>query len=344
MINQDGSNSYKGSVKYPYIGLRSFSRAESNIFFGREKHTVQLIEKLSKENFIAIVGTSGYGKSSLAHAGLLAGLDAGLLHGKHWWTVEMCPNSDPFKNLAIGLLKKEDIDNDILKEHKDKFLNYVGSVESLEGRLSDSPYSLDKILRDNSLPKNHNLLILVDQFEEIFSYYDKENKDRATVFIELLLSICQSNKSAYVVITMRSEYLDRCAVFNGLSESISKGIFLVPPMTDEELHLSIERPAKSLGDVIESDLVEQIIKDTKTQEKKTDVLPSIQHILMRMWNDNKNLTKKYYNSLDGLGDSLSGCADDAYDKNKEKSIEEQKKHQKIIRILLFQPLVKTMHF
>ncbi|MDM8568578.1 WD40 repeat domain-containing protein [Thiotrichales bacterium HSG1] len=334
-----------GNTNPPYIGLRSFKRSDSRIFFGREKHTIQLIEKLANEKFIAIVGESGYGKSSLAYAGLLSGLDAGFMHGRHWWTVDMRPKmslaNSPFANLAEALLEEGTTDNDVLGEYKVKFSEKFAPVSSLQEKVSLTPYSLSHILYKQPLPPHHNLLILVDQFEEIFTHYEggnnddekKKNREDAKNFIRLLLNISRKNESVYVVITMRSEYLGKCAVFENLSEHITKGIFLIPPMTDEELRDAIKKPAQSFGRTIELDLVEQIIKDTKNQEEKTDILPSIQHILMRMCNDNKNLTKSHYGLLGKLGDSLSGCADYVYYAKEKKSIEEQKKHQKTIRIL-----------
>ncbi|MCP4698988.1 MAG: ATP-binding protein, partial [Gammaproteobacteria bacterium] len=94
------------SHEFPYPGLRPFERDETDIFFGREDHTDQLLEKLGQNRFLAVVGPSGCGKSSLVRTGLLAGLEGGLLSsaGIHWRIAEMRPGNHPFANLAEALL------------------------------------------------------------------------------------------------------------------------------------------------------------------------------------------------------------------------------------------------
>jgi hypothetical protein len=89
----------------PYIGLRPFDRSETDIFFGREQHTDELIDYLGSKHFLAVIGPSGCGKSSLIKTGLIAGLQAGYLAtaGSYWRIVEMRPSNQPFKALAAKL-------------------------------------------------------------------------------------------------------------------------------------------------------------------------------------------------------------------------------------------------
>ena len=99
--------------KFPYIGLRPFERDETDIFFGREQHSDELIDRLGANHFLAVIGPSGCGKSSLVKAGLIAGLEAGYLAttGTHWRIVEMRPGDHPYEKLADTLFSEL---NDVL--------------------------------------------------------------------------------------------------------------------------------------------------------------------------------------------------------------------------------------
>lgn len=312
--------------KFPYPGLRPYEQNEADIFFGREEHTDQLLEKLGQTRFLAIVGPSGCGKSSLARAGLLAGLKAGFLSEAsiHWRIAEMRPGNSPYVNLAQALLDKSILG--------DAYATYftednTDAAASLSASLSRGPFSLHEILQNTPLPPDTQLLILVDQFEEIFRYYDrgKENVNEAASFVSLLLATAQYTRaptqkegktSIYVVITMRDEYLRDCAVFQGLPEAINQGIFLPPRLTRDQLGEAIEFPAQVFGDEVEPALVNRLLNKISNDQ---DQLPVLQHALMRMWRlaraenpEQAILTLEHYKKIGGLEKALSKHADRAY--------------------------------
>jgi WD40 repeat protein len=326
--SQGGIAKMSGS---PYPGLRPFERHETDIFFGREEHIDELIEKLenekNKENeqrfhFVAVLGPSGCGKSSLVRTGLLASLEAGFAQGAHWWIVESRPGNQPFFNLAEAFLKRNDQQKDLdsqLTEYQAGFSQDMGTVAELTRKLHDNPQSLHQIFQHNPLPENRNLLILIDQFEELFRYSQEGGIDQeagikeVTKFIAWLLASCQHD-NVYVVITMRSEFSDRCTQFHDLPEALNQGTFMIPRMKREQLKETIEYPARVFEGQVEPELVDRLLDDMGNHP---DQLPLMEHLLMRMWwyfsagnNKTITLTLEYYEKIGGFSGALSKSAEE----------------------------------
>ena len=144
-----------------------------------------------------------------------------------------------------------------------------------------------------------NLLLLVDQFEELFRYQDYAGREEAEAFARLLLESARSRQfPIYVALTMRSEYLGACALVDGLAEAISSGMFLTPRMTREECRAAIVGPAQVCGVAIEEALVNRLLNDLAAFApwddrgrrdqldrliRRADQLPLLQYCLNRMW-------------------------------------------------------------
>lgn len=308
----------------PYPGLRPFQRDEIDIFFGREEHVDQLITRLGKTQFLAVIGSSGCGKSSLVRAGLLANLATGFLAkaGTRWWVVEMRPGDRPFARLAESLLKTE-----FGQAYQTPTMDLAQAVTFLQTELRHVPLGLHRVLRETPLPDGTNLLLLVDQFEEIFRYCQqgdinetRTRTDTAKAFVALLLasnrySILLKKPRVYVVITMRSDFIGECALFHGLPEAINQGLFLTPRLTREQLHDAIVMPAQVFNGKVDPALVNQLLNEVGNEP---DQLPLLQHALARMWNFAKQdaepvvLTLEHYNKVGKLATALSQHADEAY--------------------------------
>jgi WD40 repeat protein/energy-coupling factor transporter ATP-binding protein EcfA2 len=292
--------------KFPYPGLRSFQRNEIDLFFGRENHIDQLITRLAKTHFLAVVGRSGCGKSSLVRTGLLADLENGFLSkaGVKWQVAEMRPGNHPFTNLVDALL-----DTEFSKTYLPELTEREQAKVFLQAQLRRGSLSLNTILQESPLPDDTNLLLFVDQFEEIFRYYDLGEEDEAEAFVALLLA-----SNVYVVITMRSDFIGNCALFHGLPEAINDGQFLTPRLSREQLAEAIVTPARVFGGDIDPVLVNQLLNDAGND---FDQLPLLQHALMRMWNLRQNdekivLTLEDYEQIGGLTHALSHHADEAF--------------------------------
>jgi YD repeat-containing protein len=259
-------------ARLPYPGLRPFDRTESDIFFGREEQTDELLRRLNDSRLLAVIGPSGCGKSSLVRAGMIAALETGYMAkaGANWRVAIMRPGSACFRNLASALLET------LPAQGSDAGL----SAAFLESTLARGPLGLVEAVRETGLPPGENLLIVVDQFEEIFRFR-REREDEADAFVSLLLeSASQTELRIYIVITMRSDYIGDCAVFTGLPEALNSSQFLTPRLTRDQRRMAIIGPAAVFDAEVEPHLVNRILNEMGPEP---DRLPVLQHALMRMW-------------------------------------------------------------
>ena len=210
----------------PYPGLRPFNVDELHLFFGREEQTDELLRRLRATRFLAVVGLSGCGKSSLVRAGMIAALQSGFLvgAGSRWRIAIMRPGEDPMGRLAAVLVDEGGLAGDGSDRES--------AASALGATLRRGPLGLIEALHEIPLPEATNLLVLVDQFEEIFRFRRKGSSDDADAFVSLLLaSVEQRELPIYVVITMRSDYFGDCAAFIGLPEALNKSQYLTPRLT-----------------------------------------------------------------------------------------------------------------
>ena len=216
----------------PYPGLRPFERDEDILFFGRDEQVDQLLDKLADTHFLAVLGTSGSGKSSLVKAGLLPALDSGYMAGAGacWSVVEIRPGDRPFGRLAEALVRDTDWGQALGRPAADLDADLRRGAMALNWRLGVEP-----------LPENRRLLILIDQFEELFRYHRTAGTE-ASAFVALLLGAA-THPDVYVVITMRSEFLGDCSRYPDLPEAINAGLFLTPALSPEGMADAVQLPA-----------------------------------------------------------------------------------------------------
>ena len=294
----------------PFPGLRPFEMQEKYLFFGREDQTVELLKRLGQARFMAVVGTSGSGKSSLVRAGLLPELHGGTMTdaGSSWEIAVMRPGGDPLTNLAKSLEESGIYDT-----------NEDGYYRHLRAMLGRSTMGLIEAVSQSSLEKEDNLLIVVDQFEEIFRFRSSSGKhaEEAANFISLLLEATQqTSKSIFVTITMRSDFLGDCSQFRGLAEAVNEGEYLIPRLNRNQRRLAIEGPVKVGGKQIEARLVQQLLNDIGDDP---DQLPILQHALMRTWEYHEKaggegtLDLDHYEATGGMKEALSRHADEVYE-------------------------------
>jgi ABC-type dipeptide/oligopeptide/nickel transport system ATPase component len=263
------------SVTAPYPGLRPFRPDESLIFFGRDQQIDEVLVRLKSHQFLGIVGTSGCGKSSLVRAGMLPALESGLMGkvGSTWYVADMKPGDAPLTNLAKALIKSD--------VFGDRWAGTPEGIALLTAALRKSDISLVNLIRQVELPKFTNLLVVVDQFEEIFRF-QQQDPNEALTFVNLLLNtISDRSVPIYVVLTMRSDFLGQCSTFLGLPEALNDAQYLCPRLTRDQLSEAIEGPANVFEAEVEPGLVTQIINDAGAN---SDQLPLVQHVLARMWN------------------------------------------------------------
>ena len=262
----------------PFPGLRPFEADEDHLFFGRERETDELLRRLRQHRFLSVLGTSGSGKSSLVRSGLIPSLYSGFMMkaGSDWRVAVLRPGEDPIGNLAAALDHE-----DVLGGGELAGANRV----MMEATLRRSTLGLADCVRHAGMAPHENLLVVVDQFEELFRFRETRrlhgSRDEAIVFAKLLLAAAhQEEVPVYVVLTMRSDFIGDCMEYPGLPEAVNDGQYLIPRMTRDELRQAIEGPAAVGGGEIAPRLVARLLNEVGDDP---DQLPVLQHALMRTW-------------------------------------------------------------
>ena len=315
----------------PFPGLRPFRTDEEHLFFGREQQIDRMVDKLAQRRFLAVVGTSGSGKSSLVNCGLRPALHRGYMAGAGAdWRMATChPGHDPLGALARALAAPG-----VLFEHPAKAADASGmtSEELVRGTLRMSGLGLVDIVRQARLPAGCNLLLVVDQFEELFRYHGRGDGGagdgaaaygpgpQARGFVTLLLeAVAQPALPAlpiHIVLTMRSDYLGDCAQFHGLPEVMNEGQYLVPRLARDEIRAAITGPVSLSGATISPVLLTRLLNDVGDNP---DQLSILQHALNRTWAHWANegggrgpLGLADYEAIGGMREALDRHAEKAF--------------------------------
>jgi tetratricopeptide (TPR) repeat protein len=317
----------------PFPGLRPFSSRDHKYFFGRQEQIFALYRLLTRNHFIAVIGNSGSGKSSIVRAGLLPKLDEDNFTSDStvWHCRTMRPGRDPINRLASTLAEGPGRERDAFFEPR---------RDRIAATLRSSSLGLCEALGHTSMAPGAELVLVVDQFEELFRYLSAGPQDRidtmrrrseATDFVQLLLTATRDNtRQIRVVITMRSDFIGDCAWFHGLPEAVSAAQFLVPSLTKDQREEAIRKPIELSGATIEPELVRRLLIDS---EEEIDQLPVLQHCLARLWmragladtgaqppaasspapdssKPGRILTERDYREIGGLAGALSAHAEE----------------------------------
>jgi Trypsin-like peptidase domain len=278
---------------------------------GARRRSRHCVTAWTSTAFCAVVGGSGVGKSSLVYSGLLPRLE----EEANWYCLEMMPRGAPRDALArafvslllqAGLIDAEEATSAPLIDH-------------VRTMLRRSAFGVVDLVNDWLAACDRRVLLLVDQFEEIFRFAPQghglhSTEDEAAPFVSSLLTAAAASATpVHVVLTMRADYIGDCIRFEGLPEAVSDGQYLVPRLTREEVESVIRQPVVRAGAAIDHDLVEQLLNDCANQP---DALPVLQHVLMRLWDarrpgqgEHRRLTIDTYNAVGRMRDALSRHAD-----------------------------------
>ncbi|MFQ5795402.1 MAG: AAA family ATPase, partial [Candidatus Bipolaricaulia bacterium] len=266
---------YEGEA--PYRGLEFFDVQHAPFFFGREALTDQLLNELrlstgsgQDNRFLSIIGPSGSGKSSLARAGLVAALRHGEIEGSKDWLIAICrPDADPLESLVMALSKATGAG-----QTSSAVRDLIEALRSNERTL----HIITRLaLRD--APQDRRLVLLVDQFEELFTLCDDEHLRQALIN-NLLYAASIADGRTVVLLTLGADFYDECATYPVLAAALSDHQILVGPMTDDELRRAIERPAQLVECEFETGLVERILYDAG---EKSGNLSPLELALTELW-------------------------------------------------------------
>jgi DNA-binding SARP family transcriptional activator/Tol biopolymer transport system component len=282
----------------PYKGLRPFTEADARDFFGREGLTRRLVARLGEagpgSRFLAVVGASGSGKSSVVRAGLVPAIrDVALGGAEDPFVAVMFPGEHPIDELEAALLRIA-----------------VHPVPRLRERLDSGSRGLLEAV-DLVAPGDAEVVIVVDQFEETFTLTTDE-RERELFLESLRVAAADPESRLRVIVTLRADFYDRPLVYPRFGELLAEGTEAVPPLTPDELERAIRGPAERAGVRPEPGLVAEMIADVAHQP---GALPLLQYALTELFErrDDDRLTLAAYRGIGGIAGALSARADRIYE-------------------------------
>lgn len=283
----------------PYKGLRAFQQADAADFFGRAKLIEKIIDRFKDDDdygrFLAIVGPSGSGKSSVVKAGIIPAIRRGALpDSEQWFVVEMVPGIDPMEELEAALLRIA-----------------VNPPESLLSQLNEDDRGLLRAIKRVLPDTDSEIVLVIDQFEELFTLVDDEAQ-RAHFLNSILTAATNARSQLRIIITLRADFYDRPLNYTRFGELIRRRTEVILPMTPEELELAIAGPARRVGMGLEQGLVTAIVADVGEQP---GTLPLLQYALTELFERRQGivLTQKAYQEIGGTMGALAKRADELYD-------------------------------
>ncbi|MEU9889604.1 hypothetical protein [Sphaerisporangium sp. NPDC051011] len=280
----------------PYRGLMRFEPEDAARFFGREKLVAELRVYVAGNPFLGIFGPSGSGKSSLLRAGLIPALLEESAGGEvEWLPSLLTPGQHPVEQLAISLANLQGI-----------------SAGSLHADLMDDPantrLAIGQILARP--PKDARVVIVVDQFEEVFTQCEDE-AERVRYIACLLAALEGNSDRVRLVIAARADFYARCAEYPALATVLRDAQWLIGPMDEADLRSVVTGPAEVAGLRLESAFVETILADARGEP---GALPLISHALLETWRRRRGntLTLAEYREAGGIHGAVARTAERVY--------------------------------
>lgn len=284
-------------LENPYKGLRAFREGDADDFFGRDDLIARLLTRMDEpdERFLAVVGPSGSGKSSVVKAGLIPALRRGALPGSQkWFITEMYPSSQPTAELEAALLRVA-----------------INPPESLIHQLEEDERGLLRAIK-RILPADDDsdLVLVIDQFEELFTQVAAE-KERLHFLNSLRAALEDPKGRLRVIVTIRADFYDRPLQYEALGELMRKQTEVVLPLSTADLQKAITGPAERVGAALEPGLVQAIV-DAVGEQPGT--LPLLQYALTELFErrSGRVLTLKAYEQIGGVTGALARRADELY--------------------------------
>jgi DNA-binding SARP family transcriptional activator/serine/threonine protein kinase/WD40 repeat protein len=277
-------------TRNPYKGLSAFHEKDALDFFGRSLAIEELCRALTSSRLLAIVGPSGIGKSSIARAGLVPALRSGRLPGsENWLHTDMFPGSHPFLELQRAL---ERVAVDLP----------VTLTEALAAQRPDAMQELTGVL-----PQNSDLVLLIDQFEELFTMVPEPER---RAFLDLLATSVETSSVRFVV-TLRADLLDRPLRYSGFGEMFKESTVMLAAPSPVELAEAIARPAQGVGVTIAPELVERMVAEV---HDRPGALPLLQHTLAEVFRMRRSdlIGVAAFDEVGGVSGSLARQAESLF--------------------------------
>ena len=287
------------ALENPYKGLRAFQESDADDFFGREALTTRLLNRLRDDvelaHFLAVVGPSGSGKSSVVRAGLVPALRRGLLpDSQNWVLVEIIPGAHPLEELEAALLRVAvNPPSSLLPQLKE---DQRGLLRAAKRVLPDDP--------------SKELVLVIDQFEEVFTLVQDEQA-RSHFLDNIYTAVADPRSPVRVITTLRADFYDRPLLYSRPGELVRQRTEVVLPLAPDELERAIVRPAERVGVGLESNLLAAIVQDVSDQP---GVLPLLQYALTELFElrERRLMTLSSYQASGGVTGALARRAEALY--------------------------------
>jgi energy-coupling factor transporter ATP-binding protein EcfA2 len=287
----------------PFLGLQYFDEADADRFFGRELLTARIAGRLHQNRFLAVIGASGSGKSSLVRAGVIPALRRGerLADGSmpptasnRWEIHIITPTAHPLESLAATLLHKSDS---------------LAAVSELQTELAENPLALNLAVRRSlTRSSNSHFLLVIDQFEELYTLCRHPAEQEA--FLANLLSAVdpQSQRPVTVLIVLRADFYAQLAQNNQLRELVSQNQEFIGAMSRDELFRAIVQPAALGNWKVQEGLVEVMLREVGDEP---GALPLLSHALLETWKRRRGrtLTLSGYSESGGVRGAIAQTAE-----------------------------------
>lgn len=311
----------------PFRGLEFFDEAHADCFFGREQLTQQLVNAVATDAFVTVIGASGSGKSSLVRAGMVPELRRGqALPGSDRWRIKLItPTEHPLRSLASAFVDP-DLSDLVRAEQLRRAENFLQDKEQGLAQLvcaslsSETSTSSHGSLTGGTGRTASNLVLVIDQFEELFSLCRgaQGEQERRHFFDCLTQALQTANDRLRIVVVLRADFLGQCLRYPNVAAQIKRQVVRVMPMRYEQIKTTIVQPTKKAGLICEPNLIYTILLDVIGAPGE---LPLLQYTLMELWRHREidptggpsRLTLNAYAQLGGVRGTLQKQATDFFD-------------------------------
>jgi WD40 repeat protein len=287
----------------PYRGLHFFREEDAPFFHGRDAFVRSLIEATGRFPFVAVVGPSGSGKSSVVRAGLVPELRRREGNRTETWDiVTMIPAAEPLKSLAFELVGMLQPDFDAIKR-REAANELAGYWLRGSTRVADTITDLVR-----ARPDLERILLVVDQWEEL--YTSCEDQEARTRFIGDLLDASERSP-VKIVMTVRADFFGKVLEDRALRDRIEQAVVTLAPMNHDELRRAMEEPAKTVGLMFEEHLVDEILDDVGNEPGG---LPLLEFVLEMLWERRRGheLTHDAYWEIGKIQGAIAKRADEEF--------------------------------
>jgi transcriptional regulator with XRE-family HTH domain len=313
----------------PYRGLAAFEEQDAAFFFGREMASAQMLERMSRRlegtGLLVVSGVSGAGKSSLLRAGVLPWIrETGLASApgsRSWPCLLFTPTRSPLDELALHVALLAGADASAVRRGLEA--DPAGfALTARQATLAEPHRPAAPAAERDQPPQQRRLLLVVDQFEQLFTQCADEGQRRA--FITALHAAASAGHGPHqapaglVVLGVRADFEARCADYPQLTEAVQDR-YLVTSMTERQLRLAISEPAKKAGSKVDDDLVGVLLAEVRNGQPGAfgaGVLPLLSHALDQAWRCRAGETVALgdYERTGGIEGAVADSAQRTYDR------------------------------